>query len=65
MHTKGGGGVIGKGGYATGPPRGTFVKHVDKNAIKPKMVDPPGNFVQKVLTPTRNFGKKIQLFYPL
>jgi hypothetical protein len=34
-----------------GPPMQIFKKLVNKNAIKPKIVDPPGSFVMKALNP--------------
>jgi hypothetical protein len=42
MHTGGVRGV--RGGDETAPPRQIFEKLVNKNAIKPKIGGPPGNF---------------------
>jgi hypothetical protein len=48
-HREGGGGR-GKGDE-TAPPRQIFEKLVNKNAIKPKIGGPPGNFVLEALNP--------------
>ncbi len=45
--TRGGGGIR---GYYKGQPKQIFEKFVKKNAIKPKIVYPPWDFVQKPLT---------------
>jgi hypothetical protein len=41
----------GRGDETASPPRQIFKKLVNKNAIKPKIGGPPGNFDLKALTP--------------
>jgi hypothetical protein len=43
---------LGEGGRNSRPPPGNFQKLVNKNAIKPKIGDSPGNFLLKVMTPS-------------
>jgi hypothetical protein len=42
--------------YNIEPPKANFHKFVNKNAIKPKIGDLPGNFVQIALTPGKNLS---------
>jgi hypothetical protein len=61
MHT--GRGLGGEKGDETAPPRQIFEKLVNKNAIKPKIGDPPGNFVLRAWTPHPGILEKFELPY--
>ncbi len=53
----------GRWGIRKGPPFQIFKKLVNKNAMTPKVWDPPGKLVQKAFDLPRDFGKNLS--YPL
>jgi hypothetical protein len=53
MYTGGGG----EGKECGTPPQANFKRLVNKIAVKPKIGDPPGNFIRKALTPSGILAK--------